>query len=106
MKKQRTYKLRRNFWQVLQQYCTSQNQCKVSLLKYKGVDIYENLYIPYFWGKDIILEYIVSIILPIDTEIQGGKVKNYYESEGFGSCCFNDINDAKNFIDNFKNQNY
>lgn len=105
MKNQRTYKLRKNFWKVLQQYCTSKNQCKVSLLKYKGVDIYENLYIPHSFNKDIILEYVVPIILPLDTEIKNGVVKNYYESEGFGSCYFEDVSDAKNFIDNFKNKN-
>lgn len=100
MKKQRTYRLRKEFWKVLQQFCTSKNQCKVSVLQYKGVSIYEHLTIPYFWGKDIILEYIVPIILPLDTVIKNGVVKNYYESEGFGACYFTDIVDAKNFIDN------
>lgn len=105
MEKQRTYKLRKNFWKVLQQFCTSKNQCKVSVLQYKGVSIYEHLTIPYFKGKDIILEYVVPIILPLDTVIKNGVVKNYYENEGFGSCYFEDVSDAKNFIDDFKNQN-
>lgn len=99
MKNKRTYGLRKKFWQILQQFCTPKNQCKVSVLQYKGVNIYEHLYIPHSFNKDIILEYIVPIILPLDTEIQRGKVINYYENEGFGSCYFTDIVDAKNFID-------
>lgn len=104
MKKNRTYILRTKFWKVLQQFYTSKSCGKVSVLQYKGISIYEHLYIPHSFNKDIILEYIVPIILPLNTVIQDGVVKNYYENEGFGSCYFNDVNDAKNFINDFKNQ--
>lgn len=99
MKAIRNYNLRKEFWKVLQQFSNSKNQCKVSLLQYKKMSIYEHLVIPYFWNKDIIVEYIVPIILPLGTPIENGVVKNYYENEGFGSCFFKELVDAKKFID-------
>jgi hypothetical protein len=76
------------------------NEIQTAKFNYKGIDVYEETFIPYNIFKNITVIYTIDLLLPIGENIEQGP----YCEEGYGSPMFNKIEDSINFINNYKNE--
>lgn len=81
----------------------SGNELQIATTHYKGVHITERTFFPWNIFKNITVCYVLDLVLPIDTEVKGGKMDDaYYTEEGYGLPVFEELDDALEFIDKFR----
>jgi len=82
---------------------TGSNELQIANTQYRGVNIAERTFIPWNIFRKTVVQYVVDLQLPMDTEVKGGEMSQYYyTSEGYGLPVFDQLEDAVEFIDKFK----
>ena len=79
------------------------NETQIAYAMHKNIRITERTYIPWNIFKNIKVHYIVDLVLPMNTKVKGGEMSDvYYTEEGYGLPVFAELDDAFEFVDNFK----
>lgn len=74
--------------------------------EYKGIKITEVTYFPFNIFINISTWYIVDLVLPMDTKVENGEMRDcYYTDEGYGLPVFDKLEDVIVFINKFKGIN-
>ena len=83
-------------------------ELQIATTKFKNVTIIERTHIPFNPFKNITVEYVLDLVLPISTMVKNGYMsESYYTAEGYGTPVFkNDLESAIEFINNFFNSFY
>lgn len=85
------------------------NEIQFASVTVEGVEIFERIYFPYNFMKNISVLHIVQLILPLNNPypLQFNGKMNYdlgYYEDGYGSPIFNELEDAVAFVE-FYNDN-
>jgi hypothetical protein len=84
-------------------YPQAGNEIQICETSYKGVHITERTFFPWNIFQNISVLYILDLVLPMETKVEGGEMSDvYYTDEGYGLPVFKDLDKATAFIDKYK----